>query len=122
MEGDAKTTVQHLKDMARDFTNRRDWARFHNPKDLAVAISIEASELLEPFLWKDVSSDDVRTDPKMLERVKEELADVLILSMSLANALGLDVSDLYGTKMERNERKYPVERVKGRSDKYTEYV
>jgi NTP pyrophosphatase (non-canonical NTP hydrolase) len=121
MEDDGHTTVAQLKDLARDFANRRDWSQFHNPKDLAVAISIEASELLEPFLWKETGADDVRTDPKLLGKVRDELADVLILSMSMAVALELDVSRLYREKMEKNELKYPVERVRGRSDKYTEY-
>ena len=95
------------------FRDMRDWKQFHNPKDLALALSIEASELLEVFLWK--SPEDA--DP---ERVREELADVLAYALLLADAYKLDPSEIVLSKIEQNEKKYPVSKAKGSAKKYTE--
>ena len=118
MGGDSETTVSELKDLARRFTNERDWEQFHHPKDLAMAIAIEAGELMEPFLWKDGDIGSLRDDPVAMKMVEEELADVLILAMCMANTLELDVSGAYRRKMESNAVKYPVERSRGKADKY----
>jgi NTP pyrophosphatase (non-canonical NTP hydrolase) len=99
--------------MVGDFIEVRDWKQFHTPQDLAVSISIEAAELLEIFQW------ELRKDlpPEKLEHLKEELADVMIYCLSMANCLDLNVSEIVLEKVEKNERKYPVERVKGSSKK-----
>ena len=95
------------------FTRERDWDQFHNPKDLAIALSIESSELLEAFLWKN--PEDAK-----LEKVKEELADVLNYALLLADKYNLDVAAIVREKMARNAIKYPVEKAKGVATKYDE--
>lgn len=97
----------------RQFRDERDWQQFHNPKDLAVALSIEASELLEAFLWKTPEA----ANP---DKVKEELADVLAYALLLSDAYGFDVQKIVLEKIERNEQKYPVAKAKGSAKKYTE--
>lgn len=97
----------------REFTEARDWDQFHNPKDLAVALSIEASELLEAFLWK--SSENAK-----VEKVKEELADVFNYAFLIADKYGFDVPTIVREKMARNAQKYPVEKAKGVATKYNE--
>lgn len=96
-----------------DFRNERDWEQFHNPKDLAIAISAEAGELLECFLWKDAKE----AKP---EKVKEELADILAFSFLLANRYGFDVQEIVLDKIKKNGEKYPVEKAKGTAKKYDE--
>lgn len=97
----------------RQFTEDRDWDQFHNGKDLALALSIEASELNEAFLWKDAK--DVK-----IEKVKEELADVFNYAFLMADKYGLDVREIVRAKLAKNAAKYPVEKAKGKSDKYTD--
>ncbi len=97
----------------RQFTEDRDWDQFHNGKDLALALSIEASELNEAFLWKDAK--DVK-----IEKVKEELADVFNYAFLIADKYQLDVREIVMEKLAKNAAKYPVEKAKGKSDKYTE--
>lgn len=99
-----------------NFRNERDWAQFHDSKNLAVAISIEASELNELFLWKDsIQSDEVAKD-----KIAEELADVLSFAFLLAEKHDLDVKQIILEKIKRNGEKYPVEKSKGTSKKYNE--
>lgn len=95
------------------FRDERDWAQFHNPKDLAAALSIEAGELLECFLWKTHGEAD-------LPKVKEELADVLAYALLLAEHYKLDVKQIVLDKIARNAQKYPVVKAKGSAKKYTE--
>ena len=102
-----------LTTLLRNFRDERDWAQFHNPKDLAVALSIESNELLEAFLWK--SPEDA--DPS---KVKEELADVFAYALLLADHYKLDVTDIVTEKIARNAIKYPVDKAKGTAAKYTE--
>ena len=99
-------------DRIRRFTTDRDWDKFHSPANLAKSISIEANELLECFQWSDKDYD--------LQHVKEELADVIVYSQNLLDNLGLDADEIVNMKMSQNEAKYPVEKAKGKSDKYTE--
>ena len=94
----------------RKFTTDRDWDQFHSPENLAKSIVIEAAELLECFQWSDNDYD--------LQHVKEELADVLVYTQDLLDKLGLDADEIVNMKMEQNERKYPVEKVKGNASKY----
>lgn len=95
------------------FRNERDWEQFHNPKDLALAINIEAGELLELFLWKD--AEDAKK-----ERVKEELADVFSFALLLAEKYDFDVEEIILEKIKSNAEKYPVDKAKGTAKKYNE--
>ncbi|MGL4449706.1 MAG: nucleotide pyrophosphohydrolase [Sarcina sp.] len=103
--------MQETRDRIRKFRNDREWSQFHTPENLAKAISIEASELLENFLWNNDFDK---------EKVNEELADVIIYCMHMADSLGIDIKDIINQKMDKNEKKYPVEKAKGNSKKYTE--
>ena len=98
------------------FRDDRDWRQFHNEKDLAISISLEAAELLELFQWK--SPEEVRENS--IERIKEELADVLIYSHMLASNLDLDIDEIIEAKLEKNNIKYPVDKSRGNKEKYTE--
>ena len=97
----------------RAFRDARDWKKFHNPKDLALALSIESSELLEVFLWKSADEADVG-------KVREELADVLAYALLLADSYGLDPQQIVLDKIKLNDSKYPVDKAKGSARKYTE--
>ncbi|GAB5478567.1 MULTISPECIES: nucleotide pyrophosphohydrolase [Marinobacter] len=97
----------------RQFRDDRDWKQFHNPKDLSLALSIEASELLELFLWKSPEQADV-------SKVKEELADVIAYALLLADSYELDVEQIVLDKIALNEKKYPVSKARGTAKKYTE--
>lgn len=109
MAGEIKALMNEID----DFTRERDWDQFHNPKDLALALSIEASELLEAFLWKKTEDADI-------EKVKEELADVFNYAFLMASKYGFDVEEIVREKMEKNAAKYPVEKSRGVATKYTE--
>lgn len=112
MEIKYKQTLQELL----KFRDDRDWQQFHDSKNLALAISIEASELNELFLWKDKpDSDNVNT-----EKLKDELADILSFAFLLADKHGLDPFEIISEKIKKNAEKYPVEKAKGKSDKYNE--
>jgi len=103
----------------RLFRDERDWAQFHNPKDLAVSISIEAAELLEHFQWKD--ADEVRAlvaDDRSREKMAAEMADVLLLLVSLGEAADVDLLAAAFRKLADNAEKYPVEKARGRAEKY----
>ena len=101
-----KETIERI----RKFSEDRDWDQFHSPANLAKSISIEANELLECFQWSDENYD--------INEVKEELADVLVYCRNMLDKLGLDEDEIINAKMEQNERKYPVSKAKGKSDKY----
>lgn len=105
--------VQEMTQELLRFRNERDWEQFHNAKDLALAINVEAGELLELFLWKDAA--EVKP-----EKVKEELADVFAFTLLLAEKYGFDVKQIVMEKMQLNALKYPVEKAKGTARKYNE--
>ena len=105
--------LTELTESLLKFRNDRDWAQFHNPKDLALALNIEAGELLETFLWKSSEQADIG-------QVKEELADVFAFAFLLAEQYGFDVKQIVLEKIEKNALKYPVEKSKGVAKKYTE--
>lgn len=96
------------------FRDDRNWRQFHNPKDLAISISLEAAELLEVFQW---SAEDVKCTEKM-DKVREELADVINYCVLMADAYGLDIDEIVQAKIKRNNEKYPVELAKGSKEKY----
>ena len=105
--------IQKITEALLKFRDERDWAQFHNAKDLALALNIEAGELLEAYLWKDSEQADV-------DQVAEELADVLAFAFLLADRYGFDVKQIVMEKMARNALKYPVEKSRGSAKKYTE--
>jgi NTP pyrophosphatase (non-canonical NTP hydrolase) len=105
--------VEKLISALKDFRDERDWTQFHNAKDLALALSIEAGELLEAFLWKDAAAAD-------REKVKEELADVFSFALLLAEKYGFDVEEIVLEKIRKNAEKYPADKAKGNAKKYTE--
>lgn len=107
--GEIKKIISEIGDFIKD----RDWEQFHRPKDTAIALSIEASELMEVFLWKDESDADI-------EKIKEELADVIIYSFDLARQYNLDISMIVHDKIRKNAEKYPVDKSKGKANKYTD--
>ena len=107
---------QETIDMILKFRDDRDWKQFHNPKDLAISISLEAAELLEVFQW---SGADISAEGR-LPKIREELADVLTYSLLMADACGLDPDDIIREKLVVNCQKYPADKAYGRSNKYNE--
>lgn len=105
--------IKNLQQQITQFSEERDWDQFHNGKDLAIGLSIEASELLEAFLWK--APEDVN-----VEKVKEELADVFNYALQIATKYDLDVKQIVEEKLAKNATKYPVEKAKGVATKYDE--
>ena len=105
--------MEEVLQRLRQFRDARDWKQFHNPKDLALALSIEASELLEVFLWKRPEEADE-------EKVREELADVLAYALQLADTYGFDVREIVFDKIQKNERKYPMEKSTGPAEKHND--
>ncbi len=111
--------IAELKEKIRKFRDDRNWAQFHNPKDMAISISIEAAELLEHFQWKD----KLEVDKKVKEdknKIEEEMADIYIYLLEMSDNLGIDLIEAAKKKMAKNEIKYPVEKAKGNAKKYTE--
>jgi NTP pyrophosphatase (non-canonical NTP hydrolase) len=105
--------IEEITAELRKFNSDRDWDQFHNGKDLAIAISLEASELLEEFLWK--SPENAR-----VEKIREELADILNYAFQMADKYELDIKEIMLEKLQKNATKYPVEKSKGSAKKYTE--
>jgi len=105
--------LEELRKVIVQFTQERDWNQFHNEKDLALALSIEAAELNEAFLWKDASEVNV-------EKVKEELADVFNYAILIADKFNFDVKQIVLDKLQKNSEKYPVDKAYGNAKKYNE--
>jgi len=118
MMHDVDTPLAVLSARLAEFNAARDWGRYHNPKDLATALSVEASELLELFLWKRPTFEAEDLPPR--ERLAAECADVLICLVNLTRALGIDLMAAAADKIAVNDAKYPVERARGNAKKYTE--
>ena len=108
--------TQETMNQVLKFRDDRNWKQFHNPKDLAISISLEAAELLEVFQW---SADDVICADKM-DKVREELADVVNYCVLMADACGLELDEIVQAKIQKNNEKYPVEKAYGSKEKYTE--
>jgi NTP pyrophosphatase (non-canonical NTP hydrolase) len=112
---DFTTTVAELRKIIADFVAERDWSQFHSPKNVSMALAIEAAELMEHFQWLTTeASRQLADEPDKLAAVGEELADVIGYSLALANELGLDVSSAIRAKMVKNAQKYPAEKYRGR--------
>jgi len=112
---DLKATIERI----RAFRDARDWMQFHNPKNLACSIVIEAGELLELFQWKTAEESETLVQTRR-EEISQELADVAVYILELADNLGIDILDAIDRKMALNEAKYPVEKARGSAAKYTE--
>ncbi len=118
---DSETTLDQLKARVALFRDARNWKQFHNPKDLAASISIEANELLELFQWKTPEEvDALLRDARKREDVQDELADIVVYCLSAADQMGIDLSDAIAAKLKKNEEKYPVDKSFGNNKKYTE--
>ncbi len=118
---DSSTTVAEIKARVLAFARERDWEQFHAPKNLSMALAAEAGELMEHFLWATPeASRTIALDAVKRKKIEEELADVVIYALEFANMTGMDVAAVIETKMAANAAKYPIEKAKGRSDKYTE--
>ena len=110
---DLETTVAELRQVVGQFVDERDWRPFHSPKNLSMALAIEAAELMEHFQW--LSQDQSRQlSPDRLDEVAEEMADVLCYCLALANSLDLDLAQALERKMAKNRQKYPVDQYRGR--------
>lgn len=105
--------IEEIQRQLRRFNQERDWDQFHNGKDLAIGLSVEASELLEAFLWK-------KPEEVHVEKVEEELADVLNYAFQMADKYHLDIKQIMLEKIRKNAAKYPVEKAKGTAKKYNE--
>jgi len=114
-------SFQKILQRIKQFRDERDWMQFHNPKDMAEAIVIEAAELLELFLWKkQKESENFMQKTKNKERAAEELADIFCFAFELADNLGIDIEKAILSKIEKNAKKYPIKKARGKSSKYTE--
>ena len=110
---DEQTTVSELRQLMAQFVAERDWGQFHSPKNLAMSMAIEASELMEHFQWlTNEQSEEI--DAAVRHEVGEELADVVCYAMSVANSLDIDIASAVFQKMEKNRLKYPVDKFRGR--------
>jgi len=106
---------------ALKFREERDWKQYHSAKNIALSISLEASELLEIFQWKtDKQAKELLTDPVQHENIADELSDILLYSILMANDLNIDIIKAADRKIDKNAKKYPVDKVKGKAIKYTE--
>jgi NTP pyrophosphatase (non-canonical NTP hydrolase) len=118
---DSSTTLSQLKQRVLAFARERDWEQFHTPKNLSMALAAEAGELMEHFLWASpAESQAIAREPAKGAKIAEELADVVIYALEFANATDLDIAAAIEAKIAANARKYPVEKARGRSAKYTE--
>jgi NTP pyrophosphatase (non-canonical NTP hydrolase) len=112
---DSQVTVDELRQMVRRFVTERDWEQFHAPKNLSMALAIEAAELMEHFQWISVElSRQLKDDAAKKAAIGEELADVICYAIALANELDLDISETMRAKMKKNEAKYPATEYKGK--------
>lgn len=117
---DKTKTIQELKDIAAKFVKDRDWNQFHSPKNLSMNIAVEAAELMEKFLWLTPEQSSLEID-KNRQEISDELADVLLGVLCFSNAAGIDISAAFEHKIAEVAKKYPVEKVKGRHEKYNKF-
>jgi NTP pyrophosphatase (non-canonical NTP hydrolase) len=118
---DTSTTLADLKQRVLAFVRERDWEQFHSPKNLSMALAAEAAELMEHFLWVEPAVSQARVgEPARRREIEAELADVVIYALEFANIAGIDLAGAVDAKLAANAKKYPVEKARGRADKYTE--
>lgn len=112
---DDRTTLNQLKSLVQQFTDERNWQQFHSPKNLSMALAIEAAELMEHFQWLSMQeSRTVATEPERKAAVSDELADVFCYTLAIANEMQIDLADVFEQKMIKNRKKYPTNQIKGR--------
>ena len=116
----SQDSLQALQSRVRAFVNERDWQQFHSPKNLAMAMIVEAAELVEVFQW-ETAEQSYQLDEKKRTQVSHELADTFVYLLRLADVLGIDLINAANQKIDLNALKYPVEKAKGSNAKYTEY-
>jgi NTP pyrophosphatase (non-canonical NTP hydrolase) len=116
----AARDLTDLRDRIRVFVAERDWEQFHSPKNLAMALAVEAAELMEQFQWL-TPEESGAPDDRRRQRVEEELADVLVYLVRIADRLSIDLLAAASRKLEHNARKYPADQVRGQARKYDEY-
>ena len=122
MSKDRETKIHELKEKNRQFCEERDWDQFHNAKDLAIALSLEASELLEHFRYKNLEEvEALFKDSKKKEEIEEEMADIFAFLIRLAQKYDIDLSEAFERKLEKTGKKYPIDKAKGSNKKYTEF-
>ena len=119
MNYNENNNLNSLLKIILEFRKARDWEQFHNPKNLAISISLEAAELLENFQWRDLE-ESLKFAKENKGKISEEVADLLIYIFYLCNDLGIDFIDAIDKKIEENNKKYPVNKSKGKSNKYNE--
>lgn len=117
----SETYLKDLQSRLRQFAIDRDWEQFHAPKNLAMALAVEAGELMEHYQWLSEEQSE-NLNQEQLQTVGFEVADVFIFTVRLADRMGIDLADLVEKKIKINEEKYPAEKVRGSAKKYTEYV
>jgi dCTP diphosphatase len=118
---DTTTTLADLKHRVLAFARERDWEQFHSPKNLSMALAAEAGELMEHFLWTDHAASHRRTqEPTRRREIEDEIADVVIYALEFVNIAGIDLAAAIEAKLAANAKKYPVDKARGRSAKYTE--
>ena len=115
--------IDQLKKLLHDFAVIRDWTKFHNPKNLSMALAVEAGELLEIFQWmSDNHANQVKNDMEIVKKTQHELADIMLYLIRIAALMDINLSEAVLNKIKLNNEKYPVELVKGSAKKYTEYA
>jgi NTP pyrophosphatase (non-canonical NTP hydrolase) len=117
---DKSTTIQELKLKKAEFVKDRDWEQYHSPKNLSMSIAIEAAELMEKFQWIDNQKSKEIVEKNKLE-IEEEIADIFSYILGFCNLYDIDLSEAFKNKLEKNKIKYPINKSKGKSDKYTNY-
>ena len=120
MDRDETTSISELRELLLKFRDERDWEQFHDPKNLAEAISIEAAEMLELFLWKKPEEVEylLKSNKEYKRAIEDEFADIICFLLSFSNIAKIDVTGAVAAKIETNRRKYPVEKAKGSAKKY----
>ena len=113
--------IASLIDEINAFVIKREWERYHIPKNLAISVSIEANELLEIFQWDNPSFQEIKSDEKKLQKISHEIADILIYLLRFMHLLDLDFEKIVREKLKINEEKYPAEKCRGKSNKYFAY-
>jgi len=113
-------SLKELRTRLQRFVDERDWQQFHSPKNLSMAMIVEAAELVEHFQWM-TEQQSLQLTPEKKEMVSQEIADTFVYLLRIAEVLGIDLIDAANSKLEINALKYPVEKARGRNDKYTEY-
>jgi NTP pyrophosphatase (non-canonical NTP hydrolase) len=119
---DKNTSIFELKELVKDFCEKRDWEKFHDPKELAIGIATEAGELLQHFRFKyDDDFENMFSDKKKREEIEDEFSDIFYFMLRFAQMNNIDISTALKRKINKNEKKYPINKVKGLNKKYNEY-